>query len=363
MKVLSLFDGMSCAQVALNNLGIKDYTYYASEIDKYSITVTQENYPETIQLGDINNFNKWDIPWNEIGLIIAGFPCQSWSVAGLQKGLKDPRGQLALVLLEAFNKVKEHNLNVKFLFENVRMKKENLNYMDNLFGVKHVMINSALITAQNRVRCYWTNIEDIAQPLDRGIVLADIIEDGLVDRDKSYCIDANYFKGTNLKQYFKKARRQVVFNYSSSGRGNGVVESRVREAKKSGALTASGYSNRSFTGVLSDNTSIRKLTPIECERLQGVPDNYTNYVSNTQRYKMLGNGFTVPVIEHILSHVFKPSKDTEIIKQLEAENTELKRTIQEIQRTIAKSLGINRESIRTYKNECGDNTSLVQIQR
>ena len=304
MRILSLFDGMSCAQIAINKLGIKDYTYYASEIDKYAIKVTQENYPNTIQLGDVTKIDGSKLGY--IDLLIAGFPCQAWSISGKQKGLEDPRGQLALELLRVFKEVKPKY----FLFENVRMKKENLDYMDELFGVKHIMINSSLLSAQNRVRCYWTNIPNVTLPEDKGIVLADIIEHGLVDRDKSYCIDAKYFKGTNLEQYLTKSRRQVVFEKSEKPiRIGGIVgkNGRVGEAAmvysslgKSVTLKALGGGWGAKTGLYHDDYCIRKLTPVECERLQTVPDEYTNHISNSQRHKMLGNGFTVDVIAHIL---------------------------------------------------------------
>ena len=296
LNVLSLFDGISCTQAALQRSGVVINNYYASEVDKYAIQITNKNFPNTIQLGDVNNFSSWDLP--KIDLIVAGFPCQAWSSAGKQKGLDDPRGQLAITTLEAWKYFNPRY----FLFENVAsMSKKNRQFMDDLFGVESIMINSALVSAQNRKRLYWTNIPVNGQPMDENIALKDILEHGVVDRNKSYCIDANYFKGTNLNQYLKKCRRQVVFNYSSSGRGNGVVEDRFYESglKKSHTITATGYTKRSFTGVYN-NDNIRKLTPVECERLQTLPDNYTEGVSNTQRYKCLGNGFTVDVIAHIL---------------------------------------------------------------
>lgn len=294
LKVLSLFDGMSCGQIALERAKIPTAVYHACEIDTYAIQITQKNYPSTTQLGDVTRLTFKE---GEYDLVMAGFPCQAWSSAGKQGGLNDPRGQLALDTLRIFKEI-----NPKYwLFENVAsMSKKNKAFMDELFGVEGIIINSALVSAQNRRRIYWTNLS-ITQPEDNGILLKDIIEHGEVDRDKSYCIDANYFKGTNLEQYLKKCRRQIVFNYSSSGRGNGIVEDRHYESTqgKSHTLTATGYTKRSFTGVYNES-SIRKLTPTECERLQTTPDGYTEGVSNTQRYKMLGNGWTVDVIAHIL---------------------------------------------------------------
>ena len=266
MIILSLFDGMSCGQIALNQLGIKVDEYYASEIDKWAIQVTQKNYPDTIQLGDITKWREWDIDWASINLVYGGSPCQGFSFAGKQLAFDDPRSKLFFEFVDIVNHIKSLNPDIKFLLENVRMKKEYLDVISEYMGVQPVMINSALVSAQNRVRFYWTNIGEIEQPEDRGILLKDIIEDNEVDRDKSYCLDANYHKGGNLKSYFEKGRRQLV-----------------------------------FTGGAQPELTWRRLTPLECERLQTVPDGYTEGVSNTQRYRMLGNGWTVEVIKHVFS--------------------------------------------------------------
>ena len=304
MRVLSLFDGISCGQVALNRAGINYDTYYASEIDKHAKHVTQSNFPKTIQLGSVTEWESWGFDFGSIDLIFAGFPCQAWSVAGKQKGDNDPRGALVHTLINIWKAVKKKNPDVKFLFENVRMKKEFLDYINELFGVEPIRINSSLVSSQNRNRFYWTNIPNVTQPEDKGAQLKEILEHSKTDRLKSYCLDANYFKGTNLAQYLKKCRRQVVFNYSSSGRGNGVIQDRFYDSEDSKAytLTKTGYSRRSFTGVYNKD-GIRKLTPLECERLQTLPDNYTHGISNTQRYKAIGNGWTVDVIVHILKHI------------------------------------------------------------
>lgn len=309
MNVLSLFDGMSCGQIALDRLGIPVNNYFASEIDKYATKVTKKNYPNTEHLGDILDWENWNIDWSSIDLVTGGFPCQSWSVAGKQLGDKDERGMLFWTMLDIMSLVLKSNPKAKFLMENVRMKKEFESYITThtekaLGKVNKHLIDSSLVSGQNRKRFYWTNITNITQPEDKGITLKDIILDGKVDRHKSYCLDANYFKGTNLAQYLKKCRRQVVFNYSSSGRGNGRVEHRFydSENKKAHCLTKVCYTKRSFSGVYNED-GIRKLTPLECERLQTVPEGYTEGVSNTQRYKMLGNGWTVDVICHILKNM------------------------------------------------------------
>lgn len=309
MKILSLFDGMSCGRIALDRIDTKVDTYYAAEIDKYATKVSQSNYPDIIRLGDVTKWEDWDIDWSSINLVLAGFPCQSWSIAGKQLGDRDERGKLFWVTLDIIQKVLAANPETKYLMENVKMKKEFEDYItthtENALGkVNKHLINSALVSAQSRKRFYWTNIEGVSQPEDKFVELKHIIEEGRVDRDKSYCIDANYFKGTNLQQYLTKSRRQVVFNYPSSGRGNGIVEDRFYESsnKKAHTLTKSGYTKRSLTGVYNHD-GIRKLTPLECERLQTVPEGYTDHVSNAQRYKMLGNGWTVDVISHILGHM------------------------------------------------------------
>jgi DNA-cytosine methyltransferase len=294
MNVLSLFDGLSAGQVALERAGIKVDKYFASEIDKHAIKVTMANYPNTIQLGDVCNIRASDLP--KIDLLIAGTPCQGFSFAGKQLAFNDPRSALFFEYVRLLRECRPKY----FLLENVRMKKEHLDVISEQLGVEPVVINSSLVSAQNRVRYYWANFP-ITQPQDKGIMLKDIIEQGEVDRDKSHCLDASYFKGGNLKSYFEKHRRQLVFNYSSSGRGNGIIEGRFTDAEKALTLTAAGYSNRSISAVMEDveNFTWRKLTPLECERLQTFEDNYTAHISNTQRYKALGNSWTVDVIAHI----------------------------------------------------------------
>ena len=516
MKVLSLFDGMSCGRIALDQLGIPVEKYYASEIDKYAIQVSQANYPDIEQVGDICNLDPKD--YKDIDLILAGSPCQGFSFAGKQLAFDDPRSALFFEFIRLLKEIKPKY----FLLENVRMKKEFLQviseqvsecYPEIPFGIEPIFINSSLVSAQSRQRYYWTNIPGIKQPEDKGIVLRDILEDNFdSDRDKSYCIDANYSKtGAKPHHYKDKYRRQLVnkpikvgmnveevkvrkheVNISGlqhllremkkeSGKTNkqiaeetnmpvtkaehwfrtdssfaipgdniwlklkevlgiktdvfdkevmefvyrdGVYETKQRvysEDGKSPTITASNteqyiettpkqvgvavdinghdilkrvYSpdgkaptvntcqggnrepkvvtggafrgraydkdgkrkDRDGSSVANQTTQMlelrkddksnaittvnkdslvvspireksktvrsggrgsydrhewdsvdelhwRKLTPLECERLQTVPDNYTNHVSNTQRYKMLGNGWTVAVIKHIFENM------------------------------------------------------------
>ena len=214
MKVLSLFDGMSCGRIALDQLGIPVEKYYASEIDKYAIQVSQANYPDIEQVGDICNLDPKD--YKDVDLMLAGSPCQGFSFAGKQLAFDDPRSALFFEFIRLLKAIKPKY----FLLENVRMKKEFLQviseqvsacYPEITFGIEPIFINSSLLSAQSRQRYYWTNIPNIQQPEDRGIVLKDILEDDFSsERDKAHCIDANYFKGASVEQYKKKHRRQLV---------------------------------------------------------------------------------------------------------------------------------------------------------
>lgn len=301
MKVLSLFDGMSCGQIALKKLGVSNYTYYASEIDKHAIKVSTENFPNTIHLGDVSKIDFKAL--GNIDLLMGGSPCQGFSFAGKQLNFNDPRSALFFEFIRAIKEIKPKY----FLLENVVMKQEYQDIISEQIGVKPIRIESSLVSAQKRSRLYWTNIQ-VNQPEDKKIYLKDILENGLVDRDKSYCIDANYFKGTNLEQYLNKKRRQVVFNLSEKpvrlGAINSSMGNRVyHESGKSICLSANSGGLGTKTGLCHDDFCIRKLTVLECKRLQTVPDNYKMPVSNTQAYKMLGNGWTVDVITHILRGV------------------------------------------------------------
>lgn len=305
MNVLSLFDGMSCARIALERAGINVTRYYASEVDKYAIKVAQANYPDAVQLGSVT-----DVMWPEtfekqpIDLLIGGSPCQGFSFAGKQLNFDDPRSALFWEYVRLLRECKPRY----FLLENVRMNQRSQDVITEALGVQPVPINSSLVSAQNRKRLYWTNIP-FKYPLDKEIMLKDILEDGCVDRDKSHCIDANYFKGGNLKQYFEKHRRQLVF--SDDGmchvgdadlKGHDYNRRVYHPDGKAPTLAAASGGNLEPKTLASD-TTWRKLTPVEVERLQTVPDNYTAHVSKTQRYKMLGNGFTVDVISEILSGI------------------------------------------------------------
>lgn len=313
-NVLSLFDGMSCGRIALDRAGIAYDKYYAAEVDKYAIKVSTANYPDTVHLGDVTKWRDWDIDWSTIDLVTGGFPCQAWSVAGKQLGDKDERGALFWDMLDIMKEVLKANPKAKFLIENVKMKKEFEEYITQhttaaLGKVNKHLINSNLVSAQSRSRYFWTNIEGVEQPKDKEVFLYQVLEDGVTDREKAHCIDANYFKGGNLKSYFEKHRRQLIFSAdglchvgTADLNGHDSLKRVYHAQGKAPTLDSMTGGNRE-PKVFVSPTKWRKLTPLECERLQTVPDNYTNHVSNTQRYKMLGNGWTVDVIAHILKEI------------------------------------------------------------
>jgi DNA (cytosine-5)-methyltransferase 3A len=412
MNVLSLFDGMSCGQIALNKANIDYDIYYASEIDKHAIKVTQSNYPNTIQLGDVTKWREWKIDWSSIGILLAGSPCQGFSFAGKQLAFDDTRSALFFVFVEIWEHIKNHNAKAKYILENVKMKKEYELIISKYMGINPIEINSSLLTAQNRVRLYWTNIENepfglfgnmtctIPQPKDKRIFLKDVLETNV---DNKYYLSDKFLIGIkkrneilNLKGHEMKANCFTAGGNSGglhsdmtlivASRGRNPENSKNRESGlnteqmleprfdgKTNCLTSvkkdnyvMGFDYRLDEGIRprkdgksptllararqdiygsggvithstqprngkgnggkghlmkKDNKSycvdtsnsqaieydynIRRLTPIECERLQSVPDNYTNYVSDSQRYKMLGNGWTVDVIVYILSFMNK----------------------------------------------------------
>jgi len=274
-SVLSLFDGMSCGQIALNRVGIKYDNYFASEIDKYAIKVTQTNYPKTIQLGDVTKVKAEKLP--KIDLLIGGSPCQGFSFAGKGLNFEDPRSKLFF----EFVRLKNETQPKYFLLENVVMKKEHEKVISDFLGVEPILINSNLVSAQNRKRLYWTNIPDLKQPIDKHIGWGEIKESGVAD---------NFYYSENglswLKRYGERKSKKLAI-WGENDKCQMIEASHFKN-----------YSSQRFFGI-EDEKGLRYITPIECERAQTVPDNYTQCVSNTQRYKMLGNGWTVDVIAHI----------------------------------------------------------------
>lgn len=281
INVLSLFDGMSCGQIALNKLGVKYDSYYASEIDKFAISITKKNYPNTIHLGDVRDVKGEDLP--KIDLLFGGSPCQSFSNAGNGKGFEGSSGifwEYVRVLREVKPKY--------FMLENVKMKKEWQDIITKELGVEPIAINSSLLSGQNRPRLYWTNIPGVEIPEDKGIKLRDILEDdNLVD-----------------KQHLMTPKAMIYMDGLRNGKQRWDYHKNPLDGKAA-CIVASFY-KLSGLGVLDYRNldkPCRRLTPVECERLQTVPDNYTESASRTQRYKMIGNGWTVDVIAHIFSYM------------------------------------------------------------
>lgn len=376
---------MSCGQIALRELGVPIERYYASEIDKHAIKQTQLNFPETIQLGDVEKWREWDIEWEEIDLLLAGSPCQGFSLAGKMLGHDDPRSRLYWVFLDILHHVQKLNPNVKYLLENVRMRPADELRINESLGIRPVVINSALVSAQNRVRLYWSDIRtksegifgelltDIPQPADRGIYIGDILDDEVDEKyymrnlylneeaiesiattqegasdvvkldkklkpkalqDKASCLTAGGHSGgnhsdmdilyirdpwlrKNLRTPSDKANALLSCSYKGA-RANGmsVVPGtwrthlagkgfRPTAGGKAPCIPARARNDGSGQPVVKIVCMLRRLTPTECARLQTIPDWYKWGCSDTQAYKMLGNGWTVEVIKHILSHIIK----------------------------------------------------------
>ncbi len=281
MNVLSLFDGISCAQIALERIGVKVDNYFASEIDKNAIKVTQHNFPNTVQLGDVVKIKGSDLP--KIDLLIGGSPCQGFSIAGKHLNFDDPRSKL---FFEFARLLKECNPKY-FLLENVKMKKEWQDIISWYLGAEPSLINSALVSAQNRLRLYWTNISNLKQPKDKNLVVSDIIDMG-----SKY--EFLYDWETISRRYSDNC---VAFDFRTP-----MDLSQRRKAsylsKKGVCLTCQDLSY-----ILCEDKRIRKTTIIEKERFQTLPDDYTNMISKTARHKVLGNCFTVDVIVYILKSI------------------------------------------------------------
>ncbi len=306
MNVLSLFDGMSCGQIALNRAGVKYDRYFASEIDKYAIKVAKANYPHTIHVGDVTQIGRPSS--DNIDLLMGGSPCQGFSVAGKQLDFDDPRSKLFF----EFVRLKDELKPKYFLMENVPMKQESQDIITRYLGVKPVTINSSLFSAQNRKRLYWTNIPFDIPTDDKGIILQDVLEDGIANEamtnqnGKSHCITARYNGAVWWNSIQRKQRTMVQVGEADNIKGFDSIKRIYSPNGKAPTLTTMQGGHREpkvAIDLQSNGMQWRKLTPVECERLQTVPDNYTNHVSNSQRYKMLGNGWTVDVIAHIMKGI------------------------------------------------------------
>lgn len=300
MNVLSLFDGMSCGQIALNRANIQYKTYFASEIDKNAIKVTQHNYPNTVQLGDVT---KIEFIASKIDLLIGGSPCQSFSFAGKQLNFDDSRGKLFFEFVRLKNELQPKY----FLLENVVMKKEYQDVITQYLGVEPIKINSSLVSAQNRVRLYWTNIPNVKEPEDRNISLSDILEDDSI-------INPGAIRGRRLNKATIIGRRLNPDgkrkDYDKDIPITQCLEVRATNTNKSNCLTTVDKDNVLTTmpigrhpNAFKDKLPFRYYTLKEYERLQTIPEGYTSVVSTSQAKKMIGNAWTVDVIAHIFSYL------------------------------------------------------------
>ena len=284
ITVLSLFDGISCGKVALDRAGIKVKNYYASEIDEYAMRVSKNNHPDIIHLGDVNAWRDWNIDWSQIDLLIGGSPCQGFSFAGKLLNFNDERSKLFFVYVDILNHIKSVNPNVKFLLENVKMKADYQNVISGYLGVEPMRINSALVSAARRDRLYWVNF-DVDMPEDRGITFDDINGN-----------TTDWLSNTYIDKVSKwKAQQDPLKNVTYIG-----------TKAKLPCLTARGY-NQSHSGMIliSDGTRYRYLTNNEAELAMTLPIDYTKVISDRERARCLGNGWTAEVIVHILKHLIK----------------------------------------------------------
>ena len=294
MNVLSLFDGMSCGQIALNRANIQYNNYFASEIDKNAIKVTQHHYPNTVQLGDVT---KIEFIASKIDLLIGGSPCQGFSFAGKQLNFDDPRSKLFFEYVRLIDQCKPKY----FLLENVVTKKEYEDVITKYLGVEPIKINSSLVSAQNRVRLYWTNIPNVKEPEDKNISLSDILED-----DSN--INPSAIRGRRL--YPDGKRKDYDKDYDKDIPITQCLEVRATNTNKSNCLTTVDKDNVLTTmpigrhpNAFKDKLPFRYYTLKEYERLQTIPENYTSVVSTSQAKKMIGNAWTVDVISHIFKNI------------------------------------------------------------
>lgn len=287
MNVLSLFNGMNTGRQALENVGIKVNKYYSSEIKPYAIELTQHHFPDTIQVGDVTKWREWDIDWKSIDLVLSGSPCQDLSAAGKRAGINGKKSSLFFVFVEILEHIKSLNPNVLFLQENVgSASKLDVGIMSRALGVYPVRINSSLVTAQLRDRYYWSNIKtkqdgmfgdivtDIPEPKDKGIMLKDILTSGFNKRKKSNCLteglieknDSKDLFSDNWQKYLKKRPPSMVI-------------------------------------LIEENDLVRLPNKTEMCRLQGFPDNYCDILDDRKAGSLLGDGWTLPIIEHIFSFI------------------------------------------------------------
>jgi len=344
LNVISLFNGMNTCRQALENQGFKVNKYYSSEIKPYAIELTQHHFPDTIQVGDINNWREWDIDWKTIDFIGSGSPCQDLSAAGKRAGIKGKKSSLFFVFIEILEHVKSLNPNVIFFQENVGSAPiEDVGIMSRALGVYPARFNSELVTAQLRDRYYWTNIKtkqtmfdivvDIPEPKDKKIMFKDILTDGYTDRDKSNCLLQGDYKqmvkcpikeNVLIKKRIEKGKQTPNLVYKE----NNELRCKTNTTKGYDIVTENDCLDLSFPTsttrrarvtkgkspcIMESNNNlysykdgiVRTVNQIEMERLQGFPDGYTSILSKAKAGSLLGDGWTLPIIEHIFSFIQK----------------------------------------------------------
>ena len=336
MNVVSLFNGMNTGRQALENIGIKVNKYYSSEIKPYAIELTQYHFPDTIQVGDVTKWREWDIDWKSIDLILSGSPCQDLSAAGKRAGINGSKSSLFFVFVDILNHIKSLNPNVLFLQENVgSANKLDVGIMSRALGVYPARFNSSKLTAQMRDRYYWTNIKtkqtmfdtvvDIPEPIDKKIFIKDILENGFSEKQKSMCLlESNSRPLTTpskmARRYFEIGMANLIFKDEQTffrvkeATTIGFVDIAENEAVDLSYPTSKTRRGRSMKEksncllrnneyfVFQDN-DIRYFTQTELERLQGFEDGYTSILTRNQAACLLGDGWTLPIIEHIFSFI------------------------------------------------------------
>jgi len=313
MNVVSLFNGMNTGRQALSNVGIKVDKYYSSEIKPYAIQLTQHHFPDTIQVGDVTKWKEWNIDWKSIDLILSGSPCQDLSAAGKRAGINGSKSSLFFVFVEILEHIKKLNPKVLFLQENVgSASKLDVGIMSRALGVYPVRINSSLVTAQLRDRYYWSNIRtketmfdivtDIPQPKDLGIMFKDIITDRQVERVKSLALLESESRICTSQESIKKRAKKKFINMVyidtdkhtclKTYRKDGSQEYLKRRNETTGMIT-----------LIQENELVRTVNKIEMCRLQGFPDDYCDILTTAKAGSLLGDGWTLPIIEHIFSFI------------------------------------------------------------
>ena len=337
MNVLSLFNGMNTGRQALENVGIKVNKYYSSEIKPYAIELTQHHFPDTIQVGDVTKWREWDIDWKSIDLILSGSPCQDLSAAGKRAGINGKKSSLFFTFVEILEHIKSLNPKVLFLQENVgSASKLDVGIMSRALGVYPVRINSSLVTAQLRDRYYWSNIRtketmfdvvtDIPQPKDKGIMFKDILTKGFVDKEKHSCLNTKSGQIEISSQRYLKKRDLVggmitlIYEHNNELRcktntvkGYDVVtENDCLDLSFPTSTTRRGRVTKGKSPCLMESSNnlysykdgiVRTVNKVEMCRLQGFPDDYCDILSTAKAGSLLGDGWTLPVIEHIFKHI------------------------------------------------------------